>query len=122
MSYPQSELVLYLRRHSKGFSRGSSNFRGVTRHRGGRWEARIGQLVGKKYRYLGLYDTETQVRAFQAEAREVGDEEVQARVAELQGRLLLARKLSGEALACLRSMKTEGLSINLRISRDLGIG
>jgi hypothetical protein len=22
------------------------------------WEARIGQMVGKKYRYLGLYDTE----------------------------------------------------------------
>lgn len=28
----------------------------------GRWEARIGQLVGKRYRYLGLYDTENEVR------------------------------------------------------------
>lgn len=24
----------------------------------GRWEARIGQLVSRKYRYLGLFDTE----------------------------------------------------------------
>ena len=24
----------------------------------GRWEARIGQLQGKKYMYLGLFDTE----------------------------------------------------------------
>ncbi|KAK3266739.1 hypothetical protein CYMTET_24661, partial [Cymbomonas tetramitiformis] len=54
----KEELVLSLRRQSKGFSRGTSRYRGVTRHQKGRWEARIGQLVGKKYRYLGLYDTE----------------------------------------------------------------
>jgi len=33
------------------------SFRGVTRHQKGRWEARIGQLTGRKYRYLGLFDT-----------------------------------------------------------------
>ena len=49
------ELVLSLRRQSKGFTRGSSRFRGVTRHQKGRWEARIGQLTGRKYRYLGLF-------------------------------------------------------------------
>lgn len=54
----KEELVLSLRRQSKGFVKGSSKFRGVTRHQKGRWEARIGKLVGKKYRYLGLYDTE----------------------------------------------------------------
>ncbi|KAF6148500.1 hypothetical protein GIB67_042459, partial [Kingdonia uniflora] len=38
--------------------RGSSKFRGVTLHKCGRWEARIGQFYGKKSVYLGLYDTE----------------------------------------------------------------
>ena len=36
----------------------SSKFRGVTKHQKGKWEARIGQLVGKKYKYLGLHETE----------------------------------------------------------------
>lgn len=52
------DVVLALRRKSRGFSRGTSKYRGVTRHQKGKWEARIGQLVGKKYRYLGLYSTE----------------------------------------------------------------
>lgn len=56
----RDELVLSLRRQSKGFMRGTSKFRGVTRHQKGRWEARIGQLTGRKYRYLGLYDTEAE--------------------------------------------------------------
>ena len=50
----KEDLVLSLRRQSKGYSRGSSKYRGVTRHQKGRWEARIGNLAGKKYRYLGL--------------------------------------------------------------------
>eukprot|EP00898_Chlorokybus_atmophyticus_P007657 jgi/Chlat1/7893/Chrsp66S07202 len=57
------ELVMSLRRQSRGFTHGSSRFRGVTRHQKGRWEARIGQLSGKKYRYLGLYDTEEEAAA-----------------------------------------------------------
>ena len=44
------DLVLALRRKSRGFQKGTSKYRGVTRHQKGKWEARIGQLVGKKYR------------------------------------------------------------------------
>ena len=59
----KDDLVMSLRRQSKGFSRGSSKYRGVTRHQKGRWEARIGQLIGKKYRYLGLFDSEIEAAA-----------------------------------------------------------
>ncbi|KAL4591965.1 hypothetical protein LXL04_004942 [Taraxacum kok-saghyz] len=54
----KEELVHVLRRQSSGFSRGSSKYRGVTLHKCGRWEARIGQFLGKKYIYLGLFDSE----------------------------------------------------------------
>ena len=40
------ELVMAVRRESQGFARGSSKYRGVTRHPNGRWEARIG-MPGK---------------------------------------------------------------------------
>ncbi|XP_076923410.1 AP2-like ethylene-responsive transcription factor TOE3 isoform X2 [Bidens hawaiensis] len=50
--------VHVLRRQSTGYPRGSSKYRGVTLHKCGRWEARMGQLLGKKYVYLGLFDTE----------------------------------------------------------------
>ncbi|XWS71771.1 hypothetical protein CRYUN_Cryun03dG0167300 [Craigia yunnanensis] len=56
----KEEFVLILRRQSTGFSRGSSKYRGVTLHKCGRWEARMGQLLGKKYIYLGLFDTEVE--------------------------------------------------------------
>ena len=65
----RDDLVMLLRRRSKGFSRGSSKYIGVTKHKCGKWEARIsnvnrnlqqGELGAKarKYNYLGLYATE----------------------------------------------------------------
>jgi len=47
-SLGKEEFVHMLRRQSTGFSRGSSKYRGVTLHKCGRWEARMGQLFGKK--------------------------------------------------------------------------
>ncbi|KAL7092033.1 hypothetical protein ACP275_12G140500 [Erythranthe tilingii] len=57
-SLGKEEFVHILRRQSTGFSRGSSKYRGVTLHKCGRWEARMGQFLGKKYIYLGLFDSE----------------------------------------------------------------
>ncbi|KAK1562943.1 hypothetical protein Q3G72_019658 [Acer saccharum] len=57
-NFTKEEFVHLLRRQSTGFSRGSSKYRGVTLHKCGRWEARMGQFLGKKYTYLGLFDTE----------------------------------------------------------------
>ena len=45
----REELVLSLRKQSKGFQRASSHFRGVTHHQKGKWEARIGQVRGLVY-------------------------------------------------------------------------
>jgi len=56
----KEEFVHVLRRQSTGFPRGSSRYRGVTLHKCGRWEARMGQFLGKKSVYLGLFDTETE--------------------------------------------------------------
>ncbi|MFS8012625.1 putative transcription factor AP2-EREBP family [Helianthus anomalus] len=56
----KEEFIHVLRRRSNGFSRGSSKYRGVTRHKCGRWEARMGQLLGKKYVYLGLFNSEVE--------------------------------------------------------------
>ncbi|GJU77071.1 AP2-like ethylene-responsive transcription factor [Tanacetum coccineum] len=56
----KEEFIHILRRQSTGFSRGSSKYRGVTLHKCGRWEARMGQLLGKKYVYLGLFDNEAE--------------------------------------------------------------
>jgi hypothetical protein len=42
--------VLSLRRQSKGNHKTSSLYRGVTRHQKGKWEARIGQMIGRKYK------------------------------------------------------------------------
>uniref|UniRef100_A0A7N0V7Q4 AP2/ERF domain-containing protein n=1 Tax=Kalanchoe fedtschenkoi TaxID=63787 RepID=A0A7N0V7Q4_KALFE len=47
-SLSKEEFVHILRRQSTGFARGSSKYRGVTLHKCGRWEARMGQLLGKK--------------------------------------------------------------------------
>lgn len=54
----KEELVQQLRRQGKGSNQNSSRYRGVTKHQKGKWEARIGQVVGRKYKYLGLYLTE----------------------------------------------------------------
>ncbi|XP_018679956.2 floral homeotic protein APETALA 2 [Musa acuminata AAA Group] len=54
----KEEFVQVLRRQSSGYPRGSSKYRGVTLHKCGRWEARMGQFLGKKYVYLGLFETE----------------------------------------------------------------
>ncbi|KAF3961906.1 hypothetical protein CMV_013516 [Castanea mollissima] len=47
-NFSKDEFVHILRRQSTGFSRGSSKYRGVTLHKCGRWEARMGQFLGKK--------------------------------------------------------------------------
>ncbi|XP_062233185.1 APETALA2-like protein 4 [Phragmites australis] len=57
-NFSKEDFIQVLRRQGTGFVRGSSRFRGVTQHKCGKWEARIGQFMGKKYVYLGLYDTE----------------------------------------------------------------
>ncbi|KAE9593226.1 putative transcription factor AP2-EREBP family [Lupinus albus] len=56
----KEEFIHILRRQSTGFSRGSSKYRGVTLHKCGRWEARMGQFLGKKYIYLGLFNSEVE--------------------------------------------------------------
>lgn len=49
----KEELILSLRKQSKGYNKSTSHYRGVTRHQKGKWEARIGQLIGRKYKYVG---------------------------------------------------------------------
>ena len=55
--YSCADWVAQIRRRSSGFARGVSAFRGVTSHKGknskGRWEARIGRVLGNQYIYLG---------------------------------------------------------------------
>ena len=60
--YTCADWVAEIRRKSSGFSRGRSRFRGVTSHKGknskGKWEARIGRVMGNKYLYLGTFPSE----------------------------------------------------------------
>lgn len=50
MQVSKEELILSLRRQSKGGAKSSSQYRGVTRHQKGKWESRIGQAQAKKYK------------------------------------------------------------------------
>ncbi|CAI9102743.1 OLC1v1001062C1 [Oldenlandia corymbosa var. corymbosa] len=60
----KEEYLASLRRQSSGFSRGVSKYRGVARHHhNGRWEARIGRVLGNKYLYLGTYSTQEEAAA-----------------------------------------------------------
>lgn len=56
-NFTKEEFVHILRRQSTGFSRGTSKYRGVTLHKCGRWEARMGQFLGKKWEtpFLGSH-------------------------------------------------------------------
>ncbi|KAK1352135.1 hypothetical protein POM88_053639 [Heracleum sosnowskyi] len=53
----KEEYVASIKRKSSGFSWGASKYRGVFKHQR-RWEARIKRMDGKRYTYLGKYDTE----------------------------------------------------------------
>ena len=46
----KEEVVQSLRKQSRGAQKTSSQYRGVTKHQKGKWEARIGQMVGRKYK------------------------------------------------------------------------
>ena len=54
----RDDLVLLLRRRCRSIQRGISEYRGITQHKNGRWEARMGQYEKKKYVYLGLFNSE----------------------------------------------------------------
>ncbi len=51
----KEEVVQSLRKQSRGAQKTSSQYRGVTKHQKGKWEARIGQMVGRKYKSV-LFD------------------------------------------------------------------
>ncbi|CAH9068088.1 unnamed protein product [Cuscuta europaea] len=59
----KEEFLASLKRQSTGFSRGTSKYRGVSRHHHNRWEARINSATGTKYLYLGVFDTEEKAAA-----------------------------------------------------------
>lgn len=48
----KEEVIQNLRRQSRGHQQNSSQYRGVTLHQKGKWEARIGTLIGRKYKFV----------------------------------------------------------------------
>lgn len=68
------EVIVMLRRESNGFSRGQAKFRGVSyRSQTGRWEARISGIIGRKYTYLGTFNTAAEAAmAYDRSAKWIG--------------------------------------------------
>ena len=50
----KEEVVQSLREQGKGAKKTSSQYRGVSKHQKGKWEARIGKMVGRKWLALHL--------------------------------------------------------------------